>query len=257
MPQLNNFKIQNNFNKSAQHYDLYTQLHRDIADKVCSRLMREEMPTAILDVGCGTGYLTRKLKDLMPQVEIVGLDFAQGMLEVARLKREDIFWVLGDCKKIGLTDQSFDWVVSNLAYQWSDDLTEAFSEARRVLNSKGIFACTLFGYKTCQELFQSLNEAKGHDLNFSRLPQESSVRELLAKCDFKNVDIHTQVMKMEFKDIYALLNWLKSIGANNISRIGFIGTDLLRKADLIFQDKFSYLQGVGVSFEVIYVYAKK
>ena len=82
------------------------------------------------------------------------------MLDVAASKHEDIGWVLADGNHLPFADDSFDILISNLAYQWARDLTQAFTEARRVLVPDGIFACTLFGYHTCQELFQSLDEAK-------------------------------------------------------------------------------------------------
>ena len=160
MLQTINNKIQRGFSESARQYDLYSGLHREIADKLLAQVIKEPKPSALLDVGCGTGYLTVKLKDHFPQSKIIGLDFAQGMLEVARSKHEDIAWVLADGNDLPFSDGSFDILISNLAYQWAGDLSRAFTEARRVLSPDGVLACTLFGYNTCQELFQSLDEAK-------------------------------------------------------------------------------------------------
>ena len=89
-------KIQRGFSESAKTYDLFSGLHREIADKLFAQAAREHTPSALLDVGCGTGYLTVRLKDRFPQSKIIGLDFAQGMLEVARSKQEDIIWILAD-----------------------------------------------------------------------------------------------------------------------------------------------------------------
>ena len=51
--------------------------------------------------------------------------------------------------------------------------------------------------------------------------------------------------------------WFKFIGAPHLPREGYLGPELLSRAALIYQDKFSYQKGVGASFEVIGVYAKK
>jgi predicted TPR repeat methyltransferase len=72
------------------------KLHRDIADRVvdialaCSPTSRR-----ILDVGCGTGYLLRQVAARAPDaVELVGIDAAAAMIEVARAKDQFSAWLL-------------------------------------------------------------------------------------------------------------------------------------------------------------------
>jgi len=252
-----NNKIQRGFSESAKGYDLFSGLHREIADRLFAQVIEGPAPSALLDVGCGTGYLTVRLKEHWPQSKIVGLDPAPGMLEVAAPKHDDIPWVLADGNKLPFSDGSFDVLTSNLAYQWAGDLSHAFTEARRVLAPNGILACTLFGYNTCHELFQSLDEAKTQAIQFSRLPDRPQVREALAAGGFKNLKVDSERIKIEFNGMHELISWLKSIGANNLSREGFLGPEALSRAAFIYRKKFSYLKGVGATFEVIRVYAKK
>jgi malonyl-CoA O-methyltransferase len=257
MLQTINHKIQRGFSESAKKYDLFSSLHREIADRLLARVVQEIEPFALLDVGCGTGYLTGMIKKHFSKSKIIGLDFAQGMLDIARLKHEDIAWVLADGTNLPFMDESFDIVISNLAYQWVEDLSKTFGEARRVLAPNGVLACTLFGYNTCHELFQSLDEAKKGPLQFTRLPDETQVREALTSGGFKNADVDCEQIKIEFKDMHELTAWLKSIGANNLSREGHVGYEAIALAASIYRQKFSYLQGVGATFEVIRVYARK
>lgn len=250
-------KIQRGFSRSADGYDRYSGLHRDIADRLLACVSKEDHPSAILDVGCGTGYLTGRIKEKFPRAKVIGLDFARGMLDVARGKEGEMIWVLGDANNLPFAKGSINALVSNLAYQWAGDLTHVFSEARRVLAVDGVLACTIFGYKTCQELFQSLDEAKNKSLLISRLPDEAQVREALVKGGFKNPKVERELIKIEFKSMQELLAWLKSIGANNLSREFFLGPEAILKAANIYRKKFSYLQGVGATFEVIQVYVKR
>ena len=87
-------KIQRGFSESAKNYDRFSALHRGIADKLFERVARERTPSALLDVGCGTGYLTVKIKGHFPQSKIIGLDLAPGMIEEASRKHDGISWVL-------------------------------------------------------------------------------------------------------------------------------------------------------------------
>ena len=250
-------KIQRGFSTSAISYDANSGLHRQIADKLLSQAVNIPVARAVLDVGCGTGYLTRRLKEIFPQSKVVGLDFSQRMLDLAKLKNNDITWVLGDGHQLPFVDASFDLLISNLAYQWSPDLSMAFGEARRVIPPGGVMVCTLFGYNTCQELFRSLNEAKGGSLLFSRLPDALKVKEALTLAGFKDPLVKCEQIKIEFKDMPELTAWLKSIGANNLPREGYIGRDLLDRAAAIYRERFAYLNGVQATFEVIRIYVQK
>jgi malonyl-CoA O-methyltransferase len=244
MMQTINNKIQRGFNKSAGQYDLFSSLHRDIADKLLSQVINQPAPSAILDVGCGTGYLTIKAQESFPQSKIIGLDFAEGMLKVARSKQKDIHWILADGQDLPFSNEHFDIVLSNLAYQWAQPLSRAFSQARRVLIPKGVLACTLFGYHSCQELFQSLDEASRGELKFARLPDRSQVQEALISGGFKGPRVDSEQIKIEFGDMYALINWFKLIGAPHLP------------PQLFTKKRFACDGGVYATFEVIGVYAK-
>jgi malonyl-CoA O-methyltransferase len=251
MLQTVNNKIQQRFSESAKSYDLFTGLHRAIADRLFDLAVNESRPSAILDVGCGTGYLTVKLKEHFPQINMIGLDLSPGMLEVACRKHDGISWVLADGNKLPFSDGSFDVLISNLAYQWAGDLSGAFHEARRVLVPNGVLACTLFGYNTCHELFQSLQDAGAKTLQFTRLPDISRVRQALAAGGFKNPKIGSERIKVEFNGMHGLIDWLRSIGADNLSRTGYLGPQAIARAASIYRKEYPYLQGVGATFEVI------
>lgn len=246
-------KIQLAFSKAAKDYDRFSQLHREVADELLAGIAA--FPQTILDIGCGTGYLTTKLKERFAQSQIIGLDFAPGMLEVARLKNSKIDWLLADSCDLPFPSEKFDLVVSNLAYQWVEDLAQVFSEARRILSPGGIFTATLFGYHSCQELFDVLDQAGG--LQVDRLPSVSQVNEALFNSGFEHPQVKTEIRRIDFSDMYELIAWLKSIGANNLSHEGFLGRGLLAKAAELYKEQFSYKEGIATSFEVISVYAKK
>jgi len=58
-----------------------------------------------LDVGCGTGFLTRHLPG-----EVVGLDQSEGMLEIARERVPEAAFVLGDAFALPFADGVFERV---------------------------------------------------------------------------------------------------------------------------------------------------
>ena len=62
---------------------------------------------------------------------------------------------------------------------------------------------------------------------------------------------------VKFEGMKELLAWFKSIGAPHLPRAGYLGAEAVSRAAIIYQERFPYLNGVGATFEVIRVYAKK
>ena len=98
----------------------------------------------VLDLGCGTGVLTRMIADrLDPNAggEAVGIDAAAKMIQVARKKRATpaCRFKTAAAEDLPFENQSYDAVVSSLFFHHVPlDLKEkALSEARRVLRSGG------------------------------------------------------------------------------------------------------------------------
>ncbi|GAA3470068.1 methyltransferase domain-containing protein [Nonomuraea roseola] len=71
----------------------------------------------VLDVGCGTGYLTRLLaRRVGPEGHVTGLDVAQPMIEHARARAPGTCaYVLGEAQALPFPDARFDVLVSCLA----------------------------------------------------------------------------------------------------------------------------------------------
>src|SRR5262249_8394087 len=67
---------------------------------------------AVLDAGCGTGYLSRKLRDRGARV--TGVDFAGRMIEIARADHPGIDFRVDSCTELAsLEDGRFDLVLAN------------------------------------------------------------------------------------------------------------------------------------------------
>ena len=101
------------------------------------RELRRSVPGRVLDIGCGTGFLTSRMRDDLSPQPIVGCDFSRGMLRRAAKKSPDIPWVRGDAQRLPFRDASFGTVVSTEAFHWFPDQDAALSEFFRVLEPKG------------------------------------------------------------------------------------------------------------------------
>jgi SAM-dependent methyltransferase len=86
-------------------------------------------PGPVLDVACGTGFLTRHLRG-----SVVALDQSESMLAIARPRLPDATLVRGDALRLPFPDNSFDRVFTANFYGHleGDDRLTFLTEARRV-----------------------------------------------------------------------------------------------------------------------------
>jgi SAM-dependent methyltransferase len=110
--------------------------YRPPQDAVLSELRRAHA-RAVLDMGCGTGLLTTRIRDELAPERIVGCDFSRGMLERAAERAPDLSWVRGNALRLPFADRRFDAVVSTEAFHWFPDPERALRELFRVLAPKG------------------------------------------------------------------------------------------------------------------------
>jgi trans-aconitate 2-methyltransferase len=72
-----------------------------------------------VDLGCGTGELTQRLADSLPESEVLGLDNSPQMLAKANsVKHAGLTFELGDQASLS---GSWDMIFSNAALQWSEN----------------------------------------------------------------------------------------------------------------------------------------
>jgi malonyl-CoA O-methyltransferase len=111
------------FSRSAKTYDRWALPQRECA-KILVEMVRPE--GSVLDVGCGTGFVTHFLKD---RRYAVGLDISPGMVRVYRERFGRA--VVGDAESLPFSDESFDWAISNFSLHWTD-LSKSVPELLRV-----------------------------------------------------------------------------------------------------------------------------
>lgn len=103
----------------------------DVEFELLCRHLDTDPGTSLLDVGCGTGWFTRRLA--AAGFDVTGLDVDAGALDFARQRPDhDISYVQGDACRLPFPDQSFDQVISITALCFVDDWLRAIAEIVRV-----------------------------------------------------------------------------------------------------------------------------
>ncbi|MBN2638825.1 MAG: bifunctional demethylmenaquinone methyltransferase/2-methoxy-6-polyprenyl-1,4-benzoquinol methylase UbiE [Bacteroidales bacterium] len=145
--------VQNMFNDIAPRYDLLNHLLSADIDKLWRKRVRKLLsaadPKKILDVASGTGDLAIELAK-MPVDKIVGIDIANEMLEIGRVKvkKKGLDSVIelqtGDSEAIDFDDEEFDAVTVAFGVRNFENLDKGLKEMQRVLKKGGQVAVLEF-----------------------------------------------------------------------------------------------------------------
>jgi SAM-dependent methyltransferase len=98
-------------------------------------------PLHVLDLGCGTGEITRRLAERYPQATLLGIDILEGNLALARRDSrtfgDRIRYAQGDAFALDIADASMDLVVCRHMSQAVPDFPLVLAEITRVLKPGG------------------------------------------------------------------------------------------------------------------------
>jgi ubiquinone/menaquinone biosynthesis C-methylase UbiE len=99
----------------------------------------------VLDVGCGSGIITREIA-ILTKGKVIGVDNSEDMINVAKkiLKNFDnVKLLVNDKNKLDFDDNTFDVVTCNLVLMWANNPQELVNEMARVCKPGGIVLASL------------------------------------------------------------------------------------------------------------------
>lgn len=167
----------------------------------------------ILDLGCGTGDLAKKLQD--EGVEVVGVDKSANMVEQASDKYPSIRFLVGDATELNF-DHEFDAVFSNATLHWVQPPLEALKGIYQSLKQNGRFVAEFGGKGNVQTIANEIiKQIENSGTNFNRAnypwyyPSIGEYTTLMEKAGFRvtlaqHIDRPTT---LEDKD--GLKNWME------------------------------------------------
>ena len=111
--------------------------------------MPVEAGDTILDLGCGSGYAGRALRETRDAGRVYGLDGSPAMARNARSYTDDarISYLVGDFDAFPFADDSVDHVWSMEAFYYAADPEHTLDEIARILRPGGTFYCAVNYYE--------------------------------------------------------------------------------------------------------------
>lgn len=265
--------IRRQFNRSARDYDRHGKVQRMMANELASSLTlfyenKDEAPTNVLEIGCGTGVLTELLVRRLPRSSsITALDLAPAMLDAASLRvralvgSNDVKFLLADVESWApdASSSSYDLIVSSACFQWLEQPQSTLHTLKRLLRPGGRLAFTTFGSDTFRELHIAFGDAY---LQLGQTPQRHGLsfhtaeewRDMLGQAGFTNVRFSAKRHIECFPSVRDFLQSVKAVGASASEAERSTGLGDRRLFAGMFQAyerKFGMEEGIAATYDLL------
>lgn len=204
-------KVADAFAAAAGTYDSAAEAQAKAADRLVELVGALSLPAqpAVLEVGCGTGLLTRRL---LPRVggDWLVTDLSPAMVETAKTAigaGKAQFRVM-DAENPDTPLSLFDLIVSNLAAQWFGDLGRAVNRLRACLAPGGTLALSTLGAGSFAQWHQA-HVGLGLSAGIPRYPDAATLAAQLPA----SARVLTETVEVRHDDAHAFVTALKRIGA--------------------------------------------
>lgn len=145
-------RVTRSFSQAAASYDRHAVIQASMVNQLDNVIASQitQTPNRIMDMGCGTGFLTQKLCTRYPAAQITAIDSSSAMLEqippalpVERMRC--------DFSNLPVEKLSIDLIASSAALQWSLNEKDTLSHWLDCLKPGGTLAIATFASRTFQE----------------------------------------------------------------------------------------------------------
>ena len=120
-------------------------------------------PRRVLDVGSGTGNLTRAVAERWPGCTVIGVDPSAAFVEAARertaLVASRVSFEVGEAGDLPLDDGSVDAALALLVLNFVPDADRAVAQMRRVTRPGGVLAAAVWDYGRRMGMLRTLWDA--------------------------------------------------------------------------------------------------
>lgn len=206
--------IRDRFEAQLDRYERMALVQQQICEELASSLFRscESSPVRALEVGIGTGFLTRRLTKRYSDAEWFLNDIAQGTQPfvdkfVGSLSSH---YLWGDAEAIDLPTQ-LDLIATASTIQWFDDLDKFVAKCAGATREGGYLAITTFG----RHNFEQIKQLTGEGLTY--FPIEH-LTDILEHNGYSVVESIEYIKDMEFDSPTEVLKHIKATGVNGLKR---------------------------------------
>ena len=257
MTLINKGQVAENFGLAALNYDKHARVQKAMACELLEKILATNRRySRILEIGCGTGFLTELLAEKFPQAAILATDISPQMVRTAKRRLssyDNVAYLVADGEQL-MVGGPFDLIVSSAVFQWFESYQEPFSAYWQLLSNGGMFIFNTLGESTFCELRSALKDL-GIEQDKSPFITGNELVRVLKQCGFQTPESERQILMDYCLSARELLTGIKKIGAHDMG-FSLKGGEIF-KLTRHYHAKFSFLNQVYATYEVLYGQASK
>lgn len=114
-------------------------IYNDTYDAFCKLI--EKPHARIFEIGCGPGNITRYLLTQRPDFELLGIDLAPNMIQLAKANNPGARFEVMDCREISTLNTPFDGIMCGfcMPYLSREECAQLIQDSAALLQAGGIF----------------------------------------------------------------------------------------------------------------------
>lgn len=135
--------IKNTFDEVSKNYDFLNNVisfnTHFLFKKYVVNQLNLKNGIKVLDLCCGTADVSKIIKKKYSNISVIGVDFSSNMLNIAKMKVDDVVFIEADATNLPFSDEEFDVVIVGFGLRNIPEIELALSEVYRVLKKEGQF----------------------------------------------------------------------------------------------------------------------
>lgn len=220
--------IENRFKKCLPTYDESASVQKTMAQKLVSLSEKKDFE-AILEIGCGTGLLTKECLEAFSFTSYLANDIVPECKDYVMKLNDNIEFIAGDITNLALKGK-FDLIISNAVFQWFKEPEFVIEKLSTFLTPNGLLLYSTFGDRNFYELKEILGIGIDYPISYSK-----------KLCE--------ELYEMEFSSVIDLLKHIKNTGVNAIQNYSFTRGDL-KAVEKMFIERYGK---VKLTYNPVYV----
>lgn len=256
--------IPTKFGKAASAYHVEADIQRKVADGLISSLLpwKEILPKGpILEVGCGTGFLTKKLLNHFPEKEFLITDASPEMLQFCKktlasegvLEGKNVHFEVLDAEEFKKEKEKYSMVISNFTPHWFNDTALVLEQISKSILPGGLLLTSFPGNQSFEQWYETCLEL-GLPHTANPLP---NVEEVVVKLSMgpMQIDYYENDLYQEFSSSMDFFSHLKRIGASHSLKNTTLNYKQFKLLTGHWDQKTD--QNLKVKWHIVYLAAKK
>ena len=213
---MNKNLIHDRFAKNLKSYDENAKIQKRMAERLIT-FVQNKQPKKILEIGCGTGFLTQLINKEFKFESFMAIDIVKDCEQYIKNISSNIIFTPADIEEfITSNNETYDLIISNASLQWVNNFEEVINTLKTFLNPNGELIFSTFG----PENFREIYHITGASLEYFPVNELQRL--------FPQANIYTEIHIMAFDTPKDVLKHLQLTGVNAIENTHWTKKDLTK-----------------------------